>query len=213
MPRLLTITFTTAVFWAEAAYGSLKPPPTRRLRRALLHLSYSTTISRLLDTTRSSNRTCRFPASGSRKRRTPSRTRHVTPSATSEHKPGAARLIVNPHVLCCFLRSSLPEVPSLHRRYPASLVVRTSPPPHMSQPLSLRRGQSIRLRSPAWSFRIASGLLCLPAIAIIPAGPRELVRSSVLLVRRPFLCNSQGGSGKLLFRDLLSVHSRHDLTL
>src|SRR5215472_4555577 len=70
MPRLLTITFTTAVFWAEAAYGSLKPPPTRRLRRALLHLSYSTTISRLLDTTRSSNRTGGFPASGSRKRHT-----------------------------------------------------------------------------------------------------------------------------------------------
>src|SRR5215469_15026192 len=135
MPRLLTITFTTAVFWAEAAYGSLKPPPTRRLRRALLHLSYSTTISRLLDTTRSSNRTCRFPASGSRKRRTPSRTRHVTPSATSEHKPGAARLVVNPHVLCCFLRSSLPEVPSLHRHYPASLLVRTSPPPHTAQPV------------------------------------------------------------------------------
>src|SRR5215472_7349256 len=75
MPRLLTITFTTAVFEAEAAYGSLKPPPTRRLRRALLHLSYSTTISRLLDTTRSSNRTGGFPASGSRKRLTPSPTK------------------------------------------------------------------------------------------------------------------------------------------
>src|SRR6516225_7179317 len=37
-------------FLAEAAHGSLKPPPTRRLRRAYLHLSYSMTISRLLDT-------------------------------------------------------------------------------------------------------------------------------------------------------------------
>src|ERR1700680_670238 len=36
--------------WTEAAYGSLKPPPTRRLRRTYLHLSYSMTISRLLDT-------------------------------------------------------------------------------------------------------------------------------------------------------------------
>src|ERR1700681_2993247 len=70
LSRLLTMTFTTAAFLTEAAYGSLKPPPTRRLRRALLHLSYSTTISRLLDTTRSSNRTGRFPASGSRKRLT-----------------------------------------------------------------------------------------------------------------------------------------------
>src|SRR6516162_4414457 len=40
-PRLLT----------EAAYGCLKPPPTGRLRRANLHLSYSMTLSRLLDTT------------------------------------------------------------------------------------------------------------------------------------------------------------------
>jgi hypothetical protein len=47
---LTQITFTTAAFETEAAYGSLKPPPTRRLRRALLHLSYSMTLSRLLDT-------------------------------------------------------------------------------------------------------------------------------------------------------------------
>src|SRR5215831_8159892 len=50
MPRLLTLTFTTAAFRTEAAYGGLKPPPTRRLRRTYLHLSYSTTLSRLLDT-------------------------------------------------------------------------------------------------------------------------------------------------------------------
>jgi hypothetical protein len=35
----------------EAAYGCLKPPPTGRLQRVLLHLLYSMTISRLLDTT------------------------------------------------------------------------------------------------------------------------------------------------------------------
>src|SRR6516165_9334765 len=51
MPRLLTLTFTTTAVRTEAAWGSLKPPPTRRLRRAYLHLSYSMTISRLLDTT------------------------------------------------------------------------------------------------------------------------------------------------------------------
>jgi hypothetical protein len=136
MSRLLTITFTTAVFGTEAAYGSLKPPPTRRLRRALLHLSYSTTISRLLDTTRSSNRTGGFPASGSRKRHTPSPTRHVTRSATSEHQPGAARPMFNPHVLRCFLRPSLTEAPSLHRHYPVSAVLRASPSPQAARPVS-----------------------------------------------------------------------------
>src|SRR5215472_3005971 len=50
MSRLLTITFTTAAFRTEAAYGSLRPPPTRRLRRAHLHLSYSMALARLLDT-------------------------------------------------------------------------------------------------------------------------------------------------------------------
>src|SRR6516225_8874471 len=38
--------------WTVAAYGSLKPPPTGRLRRVHLHLSYSMTVSCLLDTTR-----------------------------------------------------------------------------------------------------------------------------------------------------------------
>jgi len=57
LSRLLTITFTTAAFGTEAAYGSLRPPPTRRLRRVHLHLSYSTTISRLPDTTPAQTRT------------------------------------------------------------------------------------------------------------------------------------------------------------
>ena len=51
-PRLLT----------EAASGSLKPPPTRRLRRICLHLSYSIAPSgRVLDTTPSPNSPARTP--------------------------------------------------------------------------------------------------------------------------------------------------------
>src|SRR5215469_3170027 len=41
LPQLLT----------EAAHGGLKPSPTGRLRRVLLHLSYSMALSHLLDTT------------------------------------------------------------------------------------------------------------------------------------------------------------------
>src|SRR5215469_10973139 len=41
LPQLLT----------EAAHSGLKPSPTGRLRRVLLHLSYSMALSRLLDTT------------------------------------------------------------------------------------------------------------------------------------------------------------------
>src|ERR1700755_3063279 len=41
LPQLLT----------EAAHGCLKPSPTGRLRRVLLHLSYSMALLHLLDTT------------------------------------------------------------------------------------------------------------------------------------------------------------------
>src|SRR3954447_24759748 len=43
--RLLTVTFTTAAFRTEAAYGCLEPAPTSRLRRAFLHLRHSTVFS------------------------------------------------------------------------------------------------------------------------------------------------------------------------
>ena len=82
---------------------------------------------------RSSNRTGRFPASGSRKRHTMLR---VTPSATSEHNSGLLDSSSIPHVLRCFLRPSLTEAPFLCRNYPASAVLRTSPPPHTARPVS-----------------------------------------------------------------------------
>jgi hypothetical protein len=58
----------------------------------------------------------------------------VTPSATSEHNPGAARLVVSPHVLRCFLPPSLTEAPALRRCDPASSGIRTSPPPQTARP-------------------------------------------------------------------------------
>ena len=77
---------------------------------------------------------------------------------TSEHKPGAARLIVNPHVLRCLLRPSLTEVPSLGRSYPASSVVRTSPPPQTARPGSRELPVDREQRSP----------LGLPVLRLIP---------------------------------------------
>src|SRR5215469_2174174 len=45
------LTYSTLRLLTEAAHGGLKPSPTGRLRRVLLHLSYSMALSRLLDTT------------------------------------------------------------------------------------------------------------------------------------------------------------------
>ena len=105
----------------------------------------------------------------------------VTPSATSEHNPGAARLVVNPHVLRCFLRPSLTEVPSLCRSYPASSVVRTSPPPHTARPGS----RELPVDPPtitAGASRVAPDPLRLHAVATTPAGSMELIRSYCSIV-------------------------------
>jgi len=60
----------------------------------------------------------------------------VTPSATSENNSGAARLIANLPFLRRFLRPPSTEAPSLHRSYPASSVLRASPPSQSARPFS-----------------------------------------------------------------------------
>ena len=88
-------------------------------------------------TPRSSNRTCGFAASGSRRRLTQSpRPLHVTPSATSENNLGVIRLIANLPFCRRFLRPPSTEAPSLHRSYPASSVLRASPPSQTARPVS-----------------------------------------------------------------------------
>ena len=88
-------------------------------------------------TPRSSNRTCAFAASGSRRRPTQSpRLLHVTPSATSENNLGVVRLIANLPSYRRFLRPPSTEAPSLHRSYPASSVLRASPPSQSARPIS-----------------------------------------------------------------------------
>jgi len=75
------------------------------------------------------------PALGedSRNRRKPL---HVTPSATSENSLGVVRLIANLPFCRRFLRPPSTEAPSLCRSYPASSVLRASPPSQSAQPVS-----------------------------------------------------------------------------
>ena len=144
---------------------------------------------------RSSNRTGGFPASGSRKRRT---LFCVTPSATSEHNNGAARPVVNPHVLCCFLRLSLTEAPSLRRNYPASSVLRTSPPPHTARPVSHELPVD-PYRDHRWGFPCCVWSPMRTCHRHYP-GRFDGACSLVYLHRlRPSLCNSQVGSCNCFF--------------
>ena len=60
----------------------------------------------------------------------------MTPSATSENNLGVIRLIANLPFCRRFLRPPSTEAPSLHRSYPASTVLRASPPSQSARPFS-----------------------------------------------------------------------------
>ena len=111
----------------------MEPIGCRLFRLPVPHYSHHASVS----TPRSSNRTCGFAASGSRRRLTQSpRPLHVTLSATSENKSGVARLIAILPFRRRFLRPPSTEAPSLHRSYPASSVLRASPPSQTARPVS-----------------------------------------------------------------------------
>ena len=60
----------------------------------------------------------------------------MTPSATSENNLGVIRLIANRPSGRRFLRPPSTEAPSLRRSYPASSVLRASPPSQSARPVS-----------------------------------------------------------------------------
>src|SRR5271166_3295629 len=89
---------------------------------------------------------------------------------------GVARLITNPLVPHHFARSPSTEAPFLHRRYPASAVLRASPPPQSAQPDS-HESPVDPAAITAGVSRVASDPRCLHAVATTPAGPMNPVRS------------------------------------
>src|SRR5215471_15674596 len=88
--------------------------------------------------------------------------------------------LLDPHVLCCFLRSSLTEAPSLHRHYPASLVLRASPPPHTARPVSHELPVDLQPRSP-----LGFPVLLLVSCACMPSPLPRQVRWSLFARRSP----------------------------
>jgi hypothetical protein len=93
----------------------------------------------------------------------------------------------------------------------ALLSAHCKPLRHPTRPgLSLANCQLILTAINAGASRVASGLLGVHAIAITPADPRELVRSSISLISG-LPCEKVRSVLQLLFRGLLSVHSRYGL--
>jgi hypothetical protein len=167
----------------------------KRSQRSPAHLvtSFRCRFASPVSTSRSSNRTGGFPASGSPTGFAKQHTkRHdaapslpsLDPSAGSESFSGGHRQhghSPDSHPLPDHSRS---QAPSLHRRYPASSVLRACPSPHTALPVP--RGLPVGGHAPP-----PLGLPVLPvdsscthAIASTPAGPVELHRSR-LDWRRP----------------------------
>jgi hypothetical protein len=134
----------------------------------------------------------------------------VTPSATPEHTSGWLDLSSIPMFLRCFLRPSLTDVPSLHRSYPASSVLRTSPPPHTARPSSRELPVDPNLRSPLG----LPVLRLVPCVCMLSPLPRQVRETKSLVTNLSTSAFPKFRVGRLLhygFRGLLSVHSRYGL--
>ena len=147
----------------------MEPICCRLFRLSVPHERHHACVS----TPRSSNRTCGFAASGSRRRLTQSLTPlHVTPPATLENSLGVCRLIANlPSFVASCVRLQLGPLPSTGvTRLPQYY----EPLRHPSQPgLSLASCQLIHTAITAGTSRVVYGPLCLHAVAITPAGLME----------------------------------------
>ena len=134
----------------------------------------------------------------------------MTLSATSENKSGVARLIAILPFRRRFLRPPSTEAPSLHRSYPASSVLRASPPSQSTRPFS-RELPVDPYSDHCWDFP------CY-VWSPLPACRRHYPgRSDGNLFARTFPSSSAfpvRQVGRLLhqpFRGLLSVYSRYGL--
>ncbi len=170
-----------------------------------------------VSTSRSSNRTCGFPASGSP---TDVAFRHTLTALPGQLHLKPKLVLESPRLLleeviglrhspdrCPLHKHIRSQAPSLHRRYPASRVLRACPPPHAARPVP--HGRPVGVPAPP---------LGLPACLPSRTRRRQVLRRISLytcLRHFPGLPASLGQAGGTagcsrccLFPGLLSVHSR-----
>src|SRR6185437_16630244 len=104
------------------------------------------------------------------------------------------------------LRLSRTEAPSLPRHYPASSVLRASPPPQCARPVP--HGVRLIILITHWGFPCCVRFPCVHAAATTP-----VQRLGVVLAHRTQPCqpSPEGAPGRPAhrhFRGLLGVHSR-----
>jgi hypothetical protein len=99
------------------------------------------------------------------------------------------------------------RIPPLPRHYPASSVLRASPPPQTARPVSHELPLDPTPIT-AGASRVASDPLCLHAVANTPAGPMRTVRSS----SPSTAAFPRFTAGQLLHHPFRGLHSVHYVT-
>ena len=156
-----------------------------------------------VSTSRSSNRTCGFPASGSpaavafrRTLPTLSRRLHLKAKLVPG-SPGLPLEVIglrHSPDLCSLPKRGRSQAPSLHRHYPASQVLRASPPPHTARPGPRRL--PVGEPPPPLGLPCCIGSPCIHAVANTPAGP--LGARVALFPNDSGLLRNSGGSAPAL---------------
>ena len=168
-----------------------------------------------VSTSRSSNRTCGFPASGSP---TDVAFRHTLPALPGQLHLKPKLVPESPHLLLeeviglrhspdrCPLRKHIrSQAPFLRRRYPASQVLRACPPPHSAR--TVPHGVPVGVSPPPLGLPVLRRIsLYIHAVASTPAGPLDARVAGFFQRRRPSPAIRRVGSRISFFRGLLSVH-------
>ena len=114
-------------------------------------------------------------------------------------------------VFCHFQHQPGTKAPSLHRHYPASSVIRASPPPH-STPSNRHRSQVGRHDRPRYrASRVARVLLSCTCHRHYPSTATGCIHRSLPQPCQPSPHGLTGRPVHRPFRGLLSVHSRYCL--
>ena len=173
-----------------------------------------------VSTSRSSNRTCGFPASGSP---TDVAFRHTLPALPGQLHLKPKLVPESPHLLLeeviglrhspdrCPLRKHIrSQAPFLRRRYPASQVLRACPPPHSAR--TVPHGVPVGVSPPPLGLPVLRRIsLYIHAVASTPAGPLDARVAGFFQRRRPSPAIRRVGSRISFFEACSAFTARYGL--
>ena len=167
-----------------------------------------------VSTSRSSNRTCEFPASGSP---TDVAFRHTLPALPAQLHLKPKLVLESPRLLleeviglrhspdrCPLHKRIRSQAPFLHRRYPVSRVLRACPPPHTARPVP--HGFPVGVYTPPLGLPVLRRISLNTCLRHYPGGTVGCARCRLFPTTAAFPDRQAGRLPHYLFRGLLSVH-------